>query len=34
MSGFYKGVTYEQIKAYVQEHSGLKVSSLYIVNFQ
>ena len=23
-------VTYEQIKAYVQEHSGLKVSSLYI----
>ena len=30
MSGFYKGVTYEQIKAYVQEHSGLKVSSLYI----
>ncbi len=30
MSGFYKGATYEQIKAYVQEHSGLKVSSLYI----
>ena len=30
MSGFYKGATYEQIKAYVQEHSGLKVSRLYI----
>ena len=30
MSGFQKGATYEQIKAYVQEHSGLKVSSLYI----
>jgi 23S rRNA (uracil1939-C5)-methyltransferase len=30
MSGFQKGATYEQIKAYVLEHSGLNVSSLYI----
>ena len=30
MSGFQKGATYEQIKTYVLEHSGLKVSSLYI----
>ena len=30
MSGFQKGATYEQIKAYVLEHSGLMVSSLYI----
>ena len=30
MSGFQKGATYEQIKAYVLEHSDLKVSSLYI----
>ena len=30
MSGFQKGTTYEQIKAYVLEHTGLKVSSLYI----
>ena len=30
MSGFQKGATYEQIKAYVLEHFGLKVSSLYI----
>ena len=30
MSGFQKGATYEQIKAYVLEHAGLKVSSLYI----
>ncbi len=30
MSVFQKGATYEQIKAYVLEHSGLKVSSLYI----
>ena len=30
MSGFQKGAAYEQIKAYVQEHTGLKVSSLYI----
>ncbi len=30
MSGFQKGATYEQIKAYVMEHSGLKVSNLYI----
>ena len=30
MSGFQKGATYEKIKAYVLEHTGLKVSSLYI----
>ena len=30
MSGFQKGATYERIKAYVLEHTGLKVSSLYI----
>lgn len=30
MSGFQKGATYDQIKAYVLEHAGLKVSSLYI----
>ena len=30
MFGFQKGATYEQIKAYVLEHTGLKVSSLYI----
>ena len=30
MSVFQKGATYEQIKAYVLEHTGLKVSSLYI----
>ena len=30
MYGFQKGATYEQIKAYVLEHTGLKVSSLYI----
>ena len=30
MSGFQKGATYPQIKEYVQEHTGLKVSSLYI----
>ena len=30
MSGFQKGATYEQIKAYALEHTGLKVSSLYI----
>ena len=30
MSRFQKGATYEQIKAYVLEHTGLKVSSLYI----
>ena len=30
MSSFQKGATYEQIKAYVLEHTGLKVSSLYI----
>ena len=30
MSKFQKGASYEQIKAYVLEHTGLKVSSLYI----
>ena len=30
MSDFQKGATYEQIKAYVLEHTGLKGSSLYI----
>lgn len=30
MLGFQKGATYGQIKAYVLEHTGLKVSSLYI----
>ena len=30
MSGCQQGATYEQIKAYVLEHTGLKVSSLYI----
>lgn len=30
MSGFQNGATYEQIKAYVLEKHGLKVSSLYI----
>ena len=30
MSGFQKGATYEQIKMHVLEHTGLKVSSLYI----
>lgn len=30
MFGFQKSATYEQIKACVLEHTGLKVSSLYI----
>ena len=30
MSGFQRGAAYEQIKAYVLEHTGLKASSLYI----
>lgn len=30
MSGFRKGATYEQIKVYVLEKFGLKVSNLYI----
>ncbi len=30
MSGFQKGATYRVIKAYMKEHSGLKVSFLYI----
>ncbi len=31
MSGFQKGTTYEEIKAYMLEKYGLKVSSLYIL---
>ena len=30
MSGFQNGTTYEEIKAYMLEKYGLKVSSLYI----
>ncbi len=30
MSDFQKGATYGQIKAYIKEHTGLSVSSLYI----
>ena len=30
MSEFQDGATYPQVKAYVLEHTGLKVSSLYI----
>lgn len=30
MSGFQKSATYDEIKAYVLEKHGLKVSSLYI----
>lgn len=30
MSEFQQGATYEQIKTYVLEHTGLKVSNLYI----
>ena len=30
MSGFQKGATYGEIKAYVKEHTGFTVSSLYI----
>ena len=30
MSGFQKGATYDQIKAYILEKHSLKVSSLYI----
>ena len=30
MSEFQNGATYPQIQAYVLEHTGLKVSSLYI----
>ena len=32
MSGFQKGATYEQIKAYVLEHTGLKVSSVHLTD--
>ena len=34
MSGFQKGATYEQIKAYVLERTGLKVSSLCIAQIK
>ena len=34
MSGFQKGATYEQIKAYVLKHTGLKVSSLYVAQIK
>lgn len=34
MSGFRKGTTYEEIKAYVLEEFGLKVSSLYIAQIK
>ena len=34
MSEFQDGATYPQIKAYVLEHSGLKVSNLYISQFK
>lgn len=30
MSGFQKGATYQEIKDYVKEQTGLSVSSLYI----
>ncbi len=30
MSGFRKGATYQEIKDYVKEQTGLSVSSLYI----
>ena len=30
MSGFRKGATYQEIKDYVKEKTGLSVSSLYI----
>ncbi len=30
MSGFRKGATYQEIKEYVKEQTGLSVSSLYI----
>ena len=30
MSGFQKGATYQEIKAYVKERTGLLVSNLYI----
>ena len=34
MSEFQDGATYEQIKAYVLEQTGLKVSSLYIAQIK
>ena len=34
MSGFRKGATYQEIKAYVKEQTGLSVSSLYIAQIK
>lgn len=34
MSDFQKGSTYEQIKTYVEEQTGLSVSSLYITQIK
>ena len=34
MSGFQKGATYGEIKAYVKEHTGLMVPSLYIAQLK
>lgn len=34
MSGFQKGATYEQLKVYVLDHTGLKVRNLYIAQVQ
>ena len=34
MSGFQKGATYQEIKDYVLEHTGLKVSTLYIAQMK
>ena len=34
MSGFQKGATYQEIKAYVKEQMGLSVSSLYIAQIK
>ena len=34
MSGFRKGATYQEIKDYVKEKTGLSVSSLYIAQIK
>lgn len=34
MSSFRKGATYQEIKAYVKEQTGLSVSSLYIAQIK
>ena len=34
MSGFRKGATYQEIKDYVREQTGLSVSSLYIAQIK